>query len=130
VAFNYPVPAKGAVKLELTLTATSSISKLDVVKLDSNTHCSKANFTSFVNSSAIGIALGNATAGNTVTVLLFGVLEDPSLNFTLNNLLFLKTDSTITDIGTTISGEFLVSIGKSLGAGSMFVDIKTPEAVI
>jgi len=130
VAENYPVPAEGAVKLELKLIATSGISKLDIVTLDSNTHCSKSTFASANTANAIGIALNAATAGNTVNVLLFGVLEDPSLTFSLNDLLFLKSDSTITDIGTSTLGEFLVEVGKSLGAGSMFVNIKTPEEVV
>ena len=130
MAYNYPIPAEGAVKLELSLIATSSISKLDLVKLDSNTHCSRANFTSSQNASVIGVALNSAIGGNTVKVLLFGILEDPSLLFALNDLLFLKSDSTITDIGTSTTGDFLVVVGKSLGTGAIFVNVSTPEEII
>jgi len=90
VAFNYPVPSNGTVKLELTLVATSAISKFNLVKMDSNTHCSKSTPVSLQNASVIGIALNDATTGNSVTVLMFGILEDASFNFALNVMLFCR----------------------------------------
>jgi len=130
MAVNFPVPQSGAVKLQLSLTASSTISKLDVIKLDSNTHCSRADFSSYANATSIGIALNQAVAGNKVDILLFGVLDDPGLNFPLNDLLFLSSSSTITNIATSVSGQFHVEVGKSLGAGSMFVSFTTPQEII
>jgi hypothetical protein len=74
-----------------------------------------------------GIITESGVMGATKTVIMFGIIESPIFTFPINKKLFLGLNGTIID--TMPTGAYYVVVGKSLGAGAIFVDIKEPEAL-
>jgi hypothetical protein len=73
-------------------------------------------------SKVIGITLNAAGVGDAVNVQMFGQLDDGSLSFSANELLFLGTSGSITSVANTTG--FFCSIGYGMGTGSIFLSIE------
>jgi hypothetical protein len=115
-------------RLTTTRIATTAISALRILKFDSGTHVSYAtNDSTYGDSFAIGIALNSAIIGGTVEILLFGALNDPFFSYPVNENLYLDSNGGITNIAPSLpSASFLVKIGSSMGAGSIFIKMEQP----
>jgi hypothetical protein len=122
--------AVAAAKLIFTKIATSNVAAFELVRLVSNTHVELTSESSYAESLAVGITLEAKLAGEVVSILTFGIADDPSFAFTINDPLFVSAAGSITDTPTLIPGEFVTQIGQSLGAGSIFIRIQEPEELI
>lgn len=122
--------AVSAAKLIFTKIATSDVGAFELVRLVSNTHVELTNKSSYIESLAVGITLEAKLAGEEVSILTFGIADDPSFAFTINDPLFLDSAGAITDTPTAVVGEFVTQIGQSLGVGSIFIRIQEPEEII
>lgn len=104
--------------------SSEAISGLKCVYLDSETTCAIADDVSG-KEEVFGIAIDTAvSAGIDIEIINYGQLDDPFFNFPVNNKLYLGSGGSITD--TVPSGIFRTVIGKSLGIGSIFVNIEEP----
>jgi hypothetical protein len=120
------VEALSASVLSDRFIATHPISALKIVRPDSSTHISYAtNDGQFSEAQAFGITLNGSVAGGEVNVLFFGKIEDAFFNFPINENIFLNANGEI-GLSAGVAGEYNVQIGKSLGNGAMFIDIKEP----
>ena len=121
-----PAPSEQATKLADDYIAGEVISALRAVTLNANQEVflGQKN-TVYSEAKVLGISTTAAVAGNTVNVQTFGILDDPSFNFPLNDPLFLDNNGFITNV-PPVPGEFLVEVGNSLGAGSIFVRVQEP----
>lgn len=108
--------------LQVTLIASEIISALKMVYQTSPTSVGLSDHQNSSKKDVVGIALNSSNIGGNVTVLLFGRVEDPFFNFPLNDNLFLGNNGIVTNI-PPISGYFVI-IGKSLGAGAIFINIE------
>lgn len=63
-----------------------------------------------------------AFVGNVLEVITFGEFEDASLNFPVDDILFLNDNGVITNVAP--SGPFLTRLGFSMGAGKIFINIE------
>ncbi len=124
------ISAESAAKLKIKKIASEVIALFELIKLDSNTHASKADITSYTNAKVIGIAIESAIIGQEFEIQLFGVVEDPSFLFTLGEPLFLQSLSGIGETAPSASGQFITNVGQSLGAGGIFIDIIDPVEII
>lgn len=108
--------------LIVSKVAGENLSALQWVKLSDKDTVVLGDVDTYANSQVIGITLGAATAGSSVEVQTFGLLEDAFFNYTLNEPLFLGS------LGTTIlnpSAEIIsMNVGHGLGSGAIFIDIK------
>ena len=120
------LPTVPASSLQLVRTASSAIVAGDVVRATSSTHVTPANYdTTLSDATALGIATSSASSGQSVTVVVLGVITYPMFNiFPVNTILFLDEDGGITDTRPLLG--HLTKVGKSLGAGSIMVTIDTP----
>ncbi len=122
---NGTTPSDSAAKLIDEYIAAETISALQAVKLVDENSCELADSElTFDEGKVVGLALNAGTVGTTIRVQTFGIVEDASFTFPLNEPLFLKTNGTISNIPNT-SG-FNVQIGHSLGNGAIFVQIREP----
>lgn len=123
------LPSVPASSLQLVRTASNTIAAGDVVRAVSNTHVTPANYdTTLQDATVLGVATSNASAGQSVTVVVLGVITYPIFNiFPVNAILFLEEDGAITDT-RPLSG-YLTQVGKSLGGGSIMVTIGTPTVL-
>lgn len=63
-----------------------------------------------------------AFVGNVLEVITFGEFEDASLNFPVDDILFLTDNGGITNAAP--SGPYLTRLGYSMGAGKIFINIE------
>ncbi len=73
----------------------------------------------------IGISSNAATDGNQVKYQKRGEYFDSSLNFTLNDPLYLDVNGNITDVAPSASGTYIVQIGTALVNG-INIEIQIP----
>lgn len=115
-------PSSEAEKLVIEKVAGENISALQVLRLNDSNTVFRANDTStFENSQAVGIALNSGNIGDNIRVQIFGVLNDPFFNYSVNAPLFLSGNGAIS---TSSSTNFVTNIGKGLGIGSIFIDVQ------
>ena len=120
-----PVTDSGVAKLTDNYIANESISALRVVRLVDENTCELADSQNFyVNAKAVGVSVNSGASGQTIKTQTFGILEDSSFTFTLNEPLFLTTNGIITETAETTG--FSVQIGHSLGNGAIFINIREP----
>lgn len=117
-------------KLGLTKTASENISQFDLVRLVSNNEVAKGSSDSADEAKISGIALNSASAGEDVTFVMFGVVEDNSFNFPLLSKLFLQSNGTLGTTAPSTSGQYVVASGESLGTGAIFIKIEEPEGIV
>lgn len=72
----------------------------------------------------IGITRTAATDGNKIKYQIIGRMEDSSLNFTLNDPLYLDVSGNITNVAP-VTG-YRTQIGTSLGVGAIQINIQEP----
>jgi hypothetical protein len=117
-------------KFVITKTANEAITQFDLVNLDSQNTGVVAGVDNYNDAVVAGLSLDNAAIGQQFRIVVFGVFEDPSFNYTVNSPLFLDTDGTITDTPISTVGKFLTKIGKSYGTGAIFIDINDPRGIV
>jgi hypothetical protein len=124
------LPTVPASSLQLVRTAQSAIIAGDAVKAVSSTHVAPADFDSTLSDATVlGIATSSANPGESVTVVVLGIITFPIFNiFPVNSILFLDNDGGVTDV-RPVSG-YLTTVGKALGGGSVMVTIGTPTQVV
>jgi len=101
-----------------------------LIRLETSSTVSKATIDSYTNAKVIGIALNDGVMGEKIRILLFGVAEDASFTFAINEPLFLQSDSTIGLTAPIASGEFITEVGQSLGTGSIFINVSNPIEIL
>ena len=116
--------ALSAKTLILEKIASENVSALKALYLDTNTTCRHASNVSEIEGTVIGIALNSAIIGGNVRILVFGLLDDPFFNFTLNDRIFLGTNGELINY-QPVSG-VLTGIGYGLGSGSIQISIDKP----
>jgi len=120
-----------AERLTKTFVAGEDIAIDKIVRVSTNQKAFKAiNNGTYEQSQALGVALNAANQDENVTVLLFGVLESATFNFTINNPFFLGTDGDSIQNPPTATGEFVTEIGQSLGTSAIFLDLKRPLEIV
>lgn len=117
-----PDQSDSAKRLEVIKIAGESFSALKLVRLVDSESVLLADKAIYDNSIVLGVSLNAASIGNDVTVLVYGILEDPFFNFSPNELLFLGDNGEITNINS-LSGNRTI-IGHGLGAGAIMVKIQ------
>ena len=100
-----------------------------MVRLISTTDVDLTDDGTYDESLAVGIALETKLAGQEIRILTFGIAEDPSFVWAINEKLFLGNSGSITNTPTTTVGEFVTPIGQSLGLGAIFIRIDEAEEV-
>lgn len=101
--------------------ASENISALKMVVATSPTDVKIADKTLLNDAQTIGISITAANSGGDIKIQTFGPLNDASFTFPVNACLYLDTNGNITDTAPTTGHS--VPIGKSLGAGTIYIDI-------
>lgn len=123
--------ASSAERLSKLFEAGESISTNDIIRLGASQLAFKATSDgTYEEAQAVGIALTSGLIGEDVEVLFFGVVEDNSFNFTINNPFFLGVNGAISQAPPTIVGEFVTELGQSLGSGAIFLDVSRPSEIV
>lgn len=118
-------------KLALTKTYSETISALKLVTASSNTEVKGATPDTLENSIVMGVALQTGIAGFDGRVHILGILDDPSFNFNVNELLYLGENGEITNVPPSLpNSQFSTTIGYSLGTGSIFIQIEQPIELV
>jgi len=78
----------------------------------------------YSNATVLGISITSATASSEIKYKKAGELYDTSLNFPLNDPLYLGAEGLITNVAP-VSG-FRTRVGHSLGVGGMMIQIEEP----
>lgn len=113
--------------LKIDYEAGEPISALKLVyaALDGKIYVANSNAT-FDESLVMGVALNAAmSAGDTVTVVLSGVLQDLSWSWAANELLFLNNLGSITNVVPAAPGH-RTKVAKALTANKILVEIEEP----
>lgn len=119
-----------SLKVEIEKTANEDLIIGDVVKMDSDTHCSKTNITSNEAASAIGICTSNALTGNIVKIQIAGVFVNSRYSsIPYNSPVFQDALGDLTINATSIIGEFWCRVGKSFGNGAILIRPEEPVEV-
>lgn len=105
--------------------ASEVISALKCVYLDSETTVAIADKTDNIKAEVFGVAITAGNIGEEVEIVNYGQIDDAFFLFPVNATLFLGTSGTITTTPPG-DGEVRTIIGKSLGIGSIFVNISEP----
>ena len=125
IAQSTRLVAESAVKLVDIYITTEVISALRMVTLVSESDCKLGQSqTIFEDAKIVGVALNASAIGGNVTCLTYGILEDPSFTFPLNEPLFLKANGVISNIEESTG--FSTQVGHSLGTGAIFINIREP----
>lgn len=74
-----------------------------------------------------GITLSGGVTGDEVEVLMFGIAENTGINLPLKTLIMLGSSGEIITSRPLVG--YWTIIGRSLGSGSIFIDIKEPELI-
>lgn len=119
--------ALSAKTLVIERIASENISALKIVYLNSTTTCAKSDNSSHSSATSCGIAINAGNIGDTIKILSFGVVEDSSFIFGINEPIYLSVDGEIT--ATPPSSGYLVKIGYGLGSGAIFIKIEKPIAL-
>lgn len=108
-----------------TKVAGETLSAIKAVKLDNPTDvsCATSN-TTCPDATVYGITRTGAASGANVEVITSGNLYDSSLNFPVNESLYLGVNGAITNVAPTTG--FVTQIGTSGGPGLMIVNIDQP----
>ena len=117
-------------KLGLIKEAAEPINQFDIVRLVSSELVAKGSSNSSSEAKVQGIAMNSGDTGDDINFIMFGVIEDPAFSFPLLAKLFLSTTGTITTTPPIASGQYVVSLGESLGTGAIFIKIEEPEAIV
>lgn len=126
------IPAQAQAKaatLVVDRIATGTIFRGDVVRATTANHVSIGDSSlTLSDSTALGVALNNASDNDPVEVLILGIISDSIFNiFSVNSILFLDDAGGITDIKPTKpSRNYITVVGKCLGGGEVLVDIQQP----
>lgn len=123
------ISALKAERLEVSRIAVGAVLQFSPVRLVTKDSVEVANVDTLAKATVYGVALTTVANGESVSILLMGNLEDPSFAFGLNVGLFQSALGPISAQSTTIVGEFYCRIGKSNGAGSIFVQPEVPVEV-
>jgi hypothetical protein len=120
------LPIVSASSLQLTKIAQMTIVQGDAVRAFSDTHVVQASQDSTLEAaSVLGVAMNSAIAGQPVTLLVLGIYTLPLFNiFPVNSPLFLDVNGGLSDDRPTTG--FKTTVGKSLGNGSIMVQIGEP----
>ena len=118
--------------LSETKTYVETISALKLVNATSQTHVQIADpSTLFEDSKTLGLATSFGNSGDQRPIILFGKVEDVSFNYTVNTLLYLDVNGSITDVPPSLpTSQFSVNIGYSLGTGAIFLNIQEPIELV
>lgn len=116
-------------KLGLTRIASEDIAQFQMVRLVSSTHVAIGSNDTALESKISGIAINSALAGEEVTFIMFGIIEDASFSFPLLVKLFLNSDGTLGVNPPAVIGKSIVVSGESLGSGAIFIKIQEPELI-
>jgi hypothetical protein len=118
-------------RLALTKTYSETISALQVVTASSNTEVEVAMPDTLENSIVMGVALQTGITGFDGRIHILGILEDPSFNFNVNELLYLGENGNITNVPPSLpNSQFSTTIGYSLGTGAIFIKIEQPIELV
>ena len=118
-------PASEAEWIVKNKIAGETISAFNIVRLyDANTIVKCSNNSTYSDARAIGISLSAGDAGDTIRVLILGIIENTFFNYPAGTLLFLGTNGTITDTAPT-SGHLTI-IGECPANGVFSISIKEP----
>jgi hypothetical protein len=110
--------------------ARHNFSALRMMVLPTATECEYGQPTSYNGAKVAGMSVNAGLAGATCKILLFGQFQDPFFNFTAQAPLFLGTDGAITDVAPVVPfASHQVTIGQSLGSGSVLINISEPVAI-
>jgi len=124
------VEIKDPSKFSFDKEASEPVVKLECIRMDSQTTVRTATNDTYTNAKVTAVALNSGNTGALITCLLFGILEDPSFNFPMNEPLFLQDNGTIGITAPTTVGKFITDIGYSLGTGAIFINIKNPIEIL
>lgn len=116
--------AISAKTLILEKEASENISALKLVYLDSSLSCSLADNSISGKVNSCGISINAGILGDTIKILSFGILEDASFLFGVNEPLYLDINGGLTNVPPTTG--YLTKIGYGLGAGSIYIKIEKP----
>lgn len=106
-------------------TALTEILDLRMVKFyDAETVMYAKSNGTYADARPIGITLTSAPIGGKVKILILGLVEDVSFNYSANTLLFLGPNGTITNIPPTTG--YSVVIGEALAQGIVSLSIRPP----
>jgi len=117
-----PGSTTSAEKLTQNYLAGEIISALRVVYASATDTVMYGDNTALNTTRVIGVALNSAALGGSVSVQLFGKIEDPFFTYNVNEPLYLGASGAITNTAPT-SG-YRTPIGKGLGNGAIFVSIE------
>lgn len=124
--FNEQLAKLPFLKLDYVAGEIISALKVVYVALDGKVYISKSNG-SAVESLSIGLALTAAPLNGTTTVVLMGVLQDLTWSWSANELLFLSTTGSITNIPpSTPTDSYNVVLGKALTNNTILVSVEPP----
>lgn len=109
-------------ELDQDFTATETISAMKAVYQVDSTSIGLADATDAAKYRPIGIAITSGNLGDTITVRLFGLIQDSTLSaFSTNQRLFLSTAGSLS---TSLPGSgYRVIVGLSLGGNRALIDI-------
>lgn len=110
--------------LKETLIASENISALKLIYRTSTSEGGLSDYQTLSKKDVIGLSLTPATTGNSFEVLLFGKHDDVFFNYSINEILFLGNNGSITN--TPPTDGYSVTIGKGFGPGSIFISIERP----
>jgi hypothetical protein len=120
-----------AQRLSKTFTAGEDITAFQYVRLGVSQEVFVAtNNATFEDAKVRGLALNAGLTGENISVLLFGLDDANSFNFTINNPFFLGVNGAAIQNPPVTVGEFVVELGESLGNGVVFNDIQTPQEIV
>lgn len=121
-----------ASKITINRTASEPILRGDIVRATTANHVGLADPTiDLDNALVLGVAQNDADVGDTVEVLLLGVMTDLLFGvFSPQSILFLDDAGGVTDVKPLAPAKkYLVIIGKALGGNDILVSISTPTAI-
>jgi hypothetical protein len=126
-----PIGPQGDAGTVIEAIAGDNISALKIVRAVNATDVIESDASStFANAKCLGITLTGASVGNLIRIQFFGAVGDASFNFPVNAPLYLTTDGNITDVAPDgVTYNFNTTIGYSLGAGAIFIDLQEPIAL-
>ena len=117
-------------KLSVSKIYSEAIDKFKLVSASSSTEVQLANDTTIQEATVLGVASEAGILNDEKSVIILGVIEDPSFTYAVNIPLFLGANGDITDTPTTVVGEFVTQIGYSLGTGAIFISISEPMEIL
>lgn len=110
-------------KVDFTAGEIISALKLVYVSVDGKAYIADSEDT-FDKSLVVGVAVNAAPLNSPVSVILSGILQDNSWSWAANELLFLNSLGTITNVPPIIG--YRTKVGKALTANKILVEIEEP----